>query len=295
MSIQEETRASFGCQSMSAPLRRVVVRGLREQDVDAWRQYAWRAEPDLREARREHEALCRLLEDAGAEVIVAEAKMPADPDAIYVHDPVIVANEGAIILRPGKPGRRIETEPMARDLEQAGVPIAARLEDPATGEGGDMIWLDEDILLVGRSYRTNEAGIDALRDALPAVEIIPFDLPHLNGRGEVLHLMSLLSPLAPDLALAYLPLMPVRLVELLEERGITLVSVPDDEFATMGPNVLALRPRVVLALEGNPETRRRMEHAGVQVHLYRGDEISRKGDGGPTCLTRPILRTPDAN
>lgn len=290
MSISEETRSKYGCQSMSAPLRRVVLRTLREEDVSAWEQYGWRAKPDLSEARREHEALRRILMDYGAEVILAEAAMHPNPDAIYVHDPVIVADAGAIILRPGKAGRRTETEPMAQDLEQAGVPMAARLEAPATAEGGDMVWLDDRTLLVGRTYRTNTPGIAALAAVLPDVEVIPFDLPHLNGRGEVLHLMSLLSPLAPDLAVVYLPLMPVRLVELLEERGVRLIPVPEEEFATMGPNVLALQPRVAVAIEGNPETRRRMERAGVQVTLYRGNEISRKGDGGPTCLTRPILR-----
>jgi dimethylargininase len=291
MSISEETRAGYGCQSMSAPLRRVMVRTLRDEDVSAWKDYGWRAKPDLSEAKREHEALCRILADYGAEVISAEAEMAPNPDAIYVHDPVIVADAGAIILRPGKQGRRTETEPIAQDLERAGVPIAVRLEGPATAEGGDMVWLDNRTLLVGRTYRTNSAGIAALAEALPDVDVVPFDLPHLNGRGEVLHLMSLLSPLAPDLAVSYLPLMPVRLIELLEERGVRLIPVPVEEFDTMGPNVLALQPRVALAIEGNPETRRRMEGAGVDVTLYRGNEISRKGDGGPTCLTRPILRS----
>ncbi|MDQ3822366.1 MAG: arginine deiminase family protein, partial [Actinomycetota bacterium] len=166
----------------------------------------------------------------------------------------------------------------------------AVLDAPALAEGGDTVWLDERTLLVGRGYRTNDAGVDALRAALPGVEVIAFDLPHLHGPGEVLHLMSLLSPLDVDLAVAYPPLMPVRLVELLAERGVRLVEVPDEEFERMGPNVLALGPRVALAVEGNDETRRRMERAGVDVCVYRGDEISRKGDGGPTCLTRPLLR-----
>jgi dimethylargininase len=157
-------------------------------------------------------------------------------------------------------------------------------------EGGDTLWLDDRTLIVGRGYRTNDEGIRQLTGALPGVDVIAFDLPHLRGAGEVLHLMSLLSPLDVDLAVAYLPLMPVRLVELLAERGIELVQVPDEEFETMGPNVLALAPRLVLALEANDETRRRMERAGVDVRVYRGDEISRKGDGGPTCLTRPLLR-----
>jgi dimethylargininase len=121
--------------------------------------------------------------------------------------------------------------------------------------------------------------------------VFAFDLPHLHGSEVVLHLLSLLSPLDDDLVVAYVPLLPVRLVQMLHELEVRIVEVPDDEFETMGPNVLALAPRVALALEGNVETRKRLEHAGVDVSVYRGDEISRKGDGGPTCLTRPLLRS----
>jgi dimethylargininase len=238
----------------------------------------------------EHEAFRALLADAGAEVVVAETPHALDPDAIYVYDPALVTDDGAVMLRPGKEGRRGEVEVMAADFVEAGLTIAGRLEAPAMADGGDTLWLDERTLLVGRGYRTNDEGIRQVAEAMPGVDVIAFDLPHLRGAGEVLHLMSLLSPLDVDLAVAYPSLMPVRLMELLAERGIELVEVPEDEFETMGPNVLALAPRVALALEGNEETRRRMEKAGVDVRTYRGDEISRKGDGGPTCLTRPLLR-----
>jgi dimethylargininase len=275
---------------MTATLRRVLVRPPRRQDAASWQAYGWHAEPDFERMAAEHEAFCALLADAGAEVVAGEAPLGADPDAIYVFDPALVTDRGAVLLRPGKEGRRVEVDAVAADLAAAGVPVAAQLEGPALAEGGDTLWLDERTLLAGRGYRTNDAGIEALRRALPDVEVIAFDLPHLNGAGEVLHLLSLLSPLDSDLAVAYLPLMPVRLVELLRERGIELVEVPEDEFWTMGPNVLALAPRIALALEGNDETHRRLERAGVDVRVYRGDEISRKGDGGPTCLTRPLLR-----
>jgi N-dimethylarginine dimethylaminohydrolase len=275
---------------MVAPLRRVLVKRPAAADFDDWKGYGWRLLPDVARLAAEHEAFCTLLEDGGAEVILGEEPVPGDPDAMYTYDPALVADAGAILLRPGKEGRRGEPAAIERDLERAGVPVAARLEAPAAAEGGDTLWLDDRTLLVGYGYRTNRAGIEALRDALPGVEVISFDLPHYNGPDEVLHLMSFISPLDDDLAVVYLPLLPVRLVELLGERGIRLVEVPDDEFATMGPNVLALAPRVAVALDGNTETRRRMERAGVDVAVYRGDEISRKGDGGPTCLTRPILR-----
>jgi N-dimethylarginine dimethylaminohydrolase len=241
-------------------------------------------------ATLQHEAFCNALGAGGAEVILADTMLPTDPDAIYVFDPAIVSDSGAIVLRPGKEGRLVETDAIAADFEHAGVPVAARLEAPTSADGGDTIWLDESTLLVGRGYRTNDDGVHALQTALPGVDVLAFDLPHLHGSEVVLHLLSLLSPLDDDLVVAYLPLLPVRLVQLLQELEIRIVEVPDDEFETMGPNVLALAPRVALALEGNVETRRRLEQAGVDVSVYRGNEISRKGDGGPTCLTRPLLR-----
>jgi dimethylargininase len=282
----------YGCQSMTAPLRRVLVRPPQAAAYASWREYGWRSEPDAAVMAGEHESLCELLRDAGAEVILGDTPVAGNPDAIYAYDPSLVAAGGALLLNPGKPGRRGEPEAHRRELEAAGVPIAAHVDGTATVEGGDTLWLDERTLLVGRGYRTNDAGIEALRAALPDVDVVAFDLPHLRGAGEVLHLMSLISPVDADLAVVYLPLMPVRLVELLAEREIEPVEVPDEEFETMGPNVLALAPRVALALEGNHETRRRLERAGVEVLVYRGDELSRKGDGGPTCLTRPILRSP---
>jgi N-dimethylarginine dimethylaminohydrolase len=275
---------------MTAALRRVLVRPPAPGSWAAWKAYSWRGEPDPGRLEDEHAAFRELLVEAGAEVVVAGTPHALDPDAIYVYDPALVADAGAIMLRPGKEGRRGEVEVMTADFVEAGVPIAARLQAPATAEGGDTLWLDENTLLVGRGYRTNDGGIAELVEALPGVDVLAFDLPHLHGSGEVLHLLSLLSPLDVDLAVAYPPLMPVRLVELLAARGIELVEVPEEEFETMGPNVLALGPRLALALEGNEETRRRMEAAGVDVRVYRGDEISRKGDGGPTCLTRPLLR-----
>jgi dimethylargininase len=275
---------------MTAPLLRVLVRAPRPEDVAVWQAYGWRYEPDPGAAAEEHEAFRALLAEGGAEVVLAETPHGPDPDAIYAYDPAIVSDAGAILLRPGKEGRRGEPDAMAADFVEAGVPIAGRLEAPALAEGGDTVWLDESTLLVGRGYRTNDEGIQALRDLLPGVDVVAFDLPHYHGAGEVMHLMSFLSPLDVDLAAVYLPLMPVRLVELLQQRGIELVEVPDEEFESMGPNILALGPRVALALAGNDETRRRMERVGVDVRVYQGDHISRPGDGGPTCLTRPLLR-----
>src|SRR6185503_5602217 len=247
----------FGSQSMTGRLERVLVRPPVPED--------------------------------GAEVVVSSHD-PGNPDAIYVYDPVLVGSEGAVLLRPGKEGRRGEPGAIAAALAAADVPIAAELADPVVAEGGDTVWLDAETLLVGIGYRTNPAAVAALESAFPRVHVLTFDLPHWNGRGEVMHLMSFISPLDGDLALVYPRIAPVRLLELLAERGIEVVDVPDEEFETQGTNVLALGPRRALALDGNPETRRRMELGGVDVVVYHGEEISRKGDGGPTCLTRPLLR-----
>ena len=269
---------------MTGRLERVLVRPPLAEDGARWREYGWRAAPD-------HAAALRaILEAAGAEVVVSSHD-PGNPDAMYVYDPVLVGRQGAVLLRPGKEGRRKEPHAIAEALASADVPVAAELSDPAFAEGGDTVWLDEETLLVGIGYRTNPAAVAALETAFPGVRVLAFDLPHWNGRGEVMHLMSFISPLDRDLALVYPRIAPVRLLELLAEREIGVVEVPDEEFETQGPNVLALGPRHALALDGNPETRRRMERAGVDVVVYRGDEISRKGDGGPTCLTRPLLRS----
>ncbi|HEX6490188.1 MAG TPA: arginine deiminase family protein [Gaiellaceae bacterium] len=277
-----------GVRSMSGALRRVLVRSPRARDLRSWRDFGWRAEPDAAGIAREHEALCALLAEAGAEVVFAESESAGDPDAIYVFDPALVADAGAILLRPGKAGRRGEPDALGRDLEAAGVPLAGRLEEPALGEGGDLIRLDERTLLAGLGYRTNPSGVDRLAQ-LTGLEVLSFDLPHWHGEGEVMHLLSLLSPLAGDLVVGYPPLLPTRLAQLLAARGIELVPVPDEEFESMGANVLALAPRVALVVEGNPRTRRRLEAAGVDVLVYQGRELS-KGDGGPTCLTCPLLR-----
>ncbi len=277
-------------QNATGRLRSVHVRPPVESDLSNWAAYSWRRAPDPGRAADEHSAFREELAAEGASVLLGATAVSADPDAMYAYDPTLPTDEGLILLRPGKEGRRSEPAALATDLEAAGCTVLGRLEEPATAEGGDMFFLDDRTLLVGRGYRTNDAGIAQIAALLPGVDVLAFDLPHLRGPGECLHLMSFISPLDVDLAVVYLPMMPVRLVQMLRDRGIAMVEVPDEEFASMGPNVLALGPRVALALEGNPETRRRMEAAGVDVRTYKGEEISRIGEGGPTCLTRPLER-----
>jgi len=264
---------------------RILVRPPAAEDVPSWRELGWRAEPDPARLADEHSRFRTALADAGVDVIEAQGE-PGNLDSIYVYDPTLVTPTGAILLQPGKTGRRGEPDALASDLP---LPVLGRLEGDELAEGGDTVWLDERTLLVGHTYRTNAPGIEALRRLLPEVDVLAFQLPHFHGAGEVLHLRSLLNPLTPELVVAYPPLMPVPLVELLDARGIGVVVVPDEEFESMGPNVLALAPRVALALERNVETRRRVERAGVEVLTYEGAELS-KGDGGPTCLTRPLVR-----
>ncbi|HUZ15923.1 MAG TPA: arginine deiminase family protein [Gaiellaceae bacterium] len=268
---------------------RILVRAPVGEDVGSWQPLGWREAPDFSRLAVEHADFRAALASAGAEVLEARGE-PGNLDSIYVYDPALIAPGGrAILLNPGKARRRGEPQALEPDLEAAGITIAGRLVESEFAEGGDTVWLDESTLLVGRTYRTNDAGIAALRRLLPGVEVLAFALPHYRGSGEVLHLRSLLNPVSPELMVAYLPLLPVPLVELLEARGVRLVEVPDEEFETMGPNVLGLAGGGrALALAGNDETRRRLEAAGVEVLVYAGDEISRKGEGGPTCLTLPL-------
>lgn len=284
---------TYGSQSMVEPLRRVLVRRpdptFGAADPARW-HYA--APPDLEMARQEHDALAMVLRQAGAEVIYHDELLPDHADAIFVHDPAIVTDAGAIILRMGKKLRQGEEEAMALCFQRLGIPILYTLHDEATAEGGDLLWLDRKSLAVGQGFRTNRAGLGQLQEVLAGlgVGVIPVPLPDFGGAEACLHLMSLISVIDHDLAVIYPPLLPGPSWQLLRERGFQFVEVPPEEFPTMGPNVLALAPRQCLMLERNPITKARLEEAGCQVRTLKGDEISFKAEGGPTCLTRPILR-----
>lgn len=285
--------ARYGCQSMVAPLRRVLVRRPDEAfgDADPARWH-YTARPDLEEARREHDALTELLRAAGAEVIEHTEPQPDRADAIYVFDPALITDRGAILLRMGKALRRGEEEALGRRFQEIGIPLLPALQGEAIAEGGDLLWLDRRTLAAGLGFRTNAEGLRQLRIILGVlgVEVVPVELPYFGGPEACLHLLSLISLVDDDLAVVYPPLLSVSFWRLLQERGFRLLEVPEEEFPTQGPNVLALAPRKVLMLEGNPVTRRRLEEAGCEVLTYRGREISLKAEGGPTCLTRPIWR-----
>ncbi len=279
---------------MSDPLRTVLVRRP-EPDfaVANPKRWGYTARPNLAAARREHDAFVDLLLQSKIEVRYHEESQAGRADAIFVHDPAIVTDEGAILLRMGKELRKGEEEAIAETFENLDVPILAALRGKATAEGGDLLWVNHDTLAVGQGFRTNAEGLRQLREVLETVEVDtePVQLPYFHGPNACLHLMSLLSILDDDLAVVYPRLLPVPFWNALRERGFEFVEVPDAEFETMAPNVLAVGPKDCIMLEGNPITKTRLEDVGCRVRTYRGREISLKAEGGATCLTRPILRS----
>jgi N-dimethylarginine dimethylaminohydrolase len=280
-------------------LTRVLIKHAREAFVDSetiasqWQALNFSAPPDLGRAIDEHDRFIEILTSAGAKV----DRLPRDArttlDSIYARDASIVSPRGMILCSMGKPAR--EGEPAAQGdglaASEAPVAIAGRIEPPGRLEGGDVVWMDDRTIVVGRGYRTNGEGIRQLRLLLGTdVELVEVPLPHWRGQSDVMHLMSLISPVDRDLAVVYSPLLPVPFREWLLGRGVQLVEVPDQEFDTMGTNVLAVAPRRCVMLSGNPRTRAALEAAAAEVVEYEGAEISVKGAGGPTCLTRPLAR-----
>ena len=278
-------------------LIRVAVKHPRDAFVDAatigrqWKDLRFSAPPDLDRAAREHDRFVEALQAAGATVHSLPRDEETTLDSIYVRDASIVCEKGLILCQMGKPQRAGEPAAQERALDDGHMPVCGRIAPPGGAEGGDVVWLDARTFVVGRGYRTNADGIRQLRAILgDGVEVVEVPLPHWRGRQDVMHLMSLISPVDHDLAVVYSPLLPVPFREWLLVRGIQLVEVPDEEFESMGTNVLALAPRRCLMLSGNPRTRAALERAGADVIEYEGTEISVKGAGGPTCLTRPLER-----
>jgi N-dimethylarginine dimethylaminohydrolase len=259
-----------------------------------WRDLGYVARPELPAAVAEYGRFLALLEAAAVEVLYLPAHDTDGLDSLYARDAAIVCDAGVILCNMTKPQRASEPRAHEAAYRAAGIPIHGRIEGDGRLEGGDVCWIDPRTLAVGRGYRTNDAGIRQLRDLLRGRvdELIVVPLPHWRGPDDVFHLMSIVSPIDRDLFLVYAPLVPVPFREALLARGIELISVPDAEFATLGCNVLALGPREVLMVAGNPETRTHLARLGVTVHEFAGREICLKGGGGPTCLTRPLERTP---
>jgi len=280
--------SGYGVNSMVGRLARVAVRPPSPRGdyvVAHW------AEPlDLDLLARQHAEFVALLESlgCGVEVLPAQEDMP---DAIFTYDPAFVVPSGIIELRGAKEVRKGEPPLLAVQLEDLGIPVAGRLTAPATADGGDMFWLDATTLAVGRTYRTNQAAHDQLRAILEpiGVTVETFDLPHDMGPDYCLHLMSVVSPVRENLAVVYERLAPVALLQALAVRGIETINVPDEDYVSLGCNILAVAPGVVVIAEGNNATIAKLRDHGVEVHTYAASEIN-KGEGGPTCLTRPLLR-----
>jgi N-dimethylarginine dimethylaminohydrolase len=284
------TDRRFGAQSMTADLREVLLSPPRAAFGRAYEDEAhgFLRPVDLDAARREHDGLSETLDRLGVTVHLLDAETD-DPDLVYTFDPLLISDRGAIPLRPGKPNRTGEPAVLESWTRAAGIPTAGRIEAPGTLEGGDTFWLRPDLLCIGRTLRTNDAGARQLAEIVGG-DVRVFDVPYWRGPAELVHLLSVVSPVADDLAVAFLPLLPVGLFELLSELGVQLIEVPEEEYPTLGCNVLAVRPRVVIVADGNPVTRRGLEAAGCEVHALPLGEVGQNGSGGPTCLTRPILR-----
>jgi arginine deiminase len=289
---------NIGCQNMVDPIRRILIKHPRQAYRDEanlaaqWQALNYLGLPDFAKAIADYDHFVELLESSGMEIHFLPENTTTTLDSIYTHDPCVVSNKGAILCTMGKTERLPEPEAMATFFEEIGVPVLGRIEAPGTLEGGDVVWIDERTVAVGEGYRTNAEGIRQFGELLGDLvdEVISVPLPHWTGSGDCLHLMSNVSPLDHDLHLVYSRLLTVPFRQFLLGRGITLVEVPDEEYDSMGCNVLAVAPRKVILLTGNPETRRRLEAEGVEVQTYDGSEISLKGSGGPTCLTRPLQR-----
>ena len=286
----------FGVTSMVAPLRRVAMRrpgsAMFEADPNLWHY----TQPlDRERLFRQYDVFTELIQKGGAEIEWIPPEDDGLADSIFTYDPSFVTAEGAVLLRPGKRLRQPESGLHQKLYERIGVPVVGAIEAPGTVEGGDCFWIDEGILAVGRGFRTNQAGIQQLQAILAPqdVTLAAFDLPVWDGEAACLHLLSLVSPLDRDLALVYRRLLPVALYKLLRERGVTCLEAPDEEFAAssgLNLNVLAVAPRKCIAVDGSPATARLITEAGCEIALFPGDALCVPCEGGPTCMTRPILR-----
>jgi N-dimethylarginine dimethylaminohydrolase len=277
---------AYGVTSMVAPLQRVLVR--KPATSGDWDDAGWRT-PDGPTLERQHAAFVELLDGLGVSVEVAEA-LDGQVDAVYMHDPLIMSAQGGIPLNMIKPARRREPAAAQREFERLGIPVVGTLGGDAYADGGDRFWLDDTTIALGLGYRTNRKGAQALQALLDGVHVETYDMPHDKGEAYVLHLQSFLSAATDDLFVMFEPLAPVRLLQDIKERGIDWIAIDEDSYHAMGCNILAVRPGVVVMVDGAPKVRQALEQRGVEVHTYDGSDLSLKGDGGPTCLTAPLLR-----
>jgi N-dimethylarginine dimethylaminohydrolase len=289
---------TMSAHSESGKLKSVFIKRAKDAFIDDahiakhWEALNYLGKPEINKAFIEYEAFEQVFKDNGTEIFYLPQDSSVNMDSIYCRDAAIATSHGMIICNMGKEGRKNEPLAEQKAFEEQGIPVLGVISAPGTIEGGDVAWLDEKTLAVGHTYRTNEEGIKQITALLApiGVDVIVVPMPHYRGPSDVFHLMSVLSPVDSNLAVVYSPLIPIVFRNELIKRGYELVEVPEAEFDSMGCNVLALAPRVCLMVKGNPITKERLEKAGCKVIEYEGAEISVKGGGGPTCLTRPVER-----
>lgn len=260
--------------------------------AEQWRPLHFLAKPDFQDSVKEYDDFESILKSRGIEIMHLPINKGLSIDSIYCRDASIATDFGMIICRMGKEDRKKEPLAQRSFYEENNISILGEIVEPGTLEGGDVAWLNKNTLAVGHTYRTNESGIEQLKKLLEpkGIQIIVVDLPHYKGPSDVFHLMSIFSPVAEDLAVIYSPLMPIVFRNELIKRGFDLIEVPENEFDTMGCNVLAVNHKTCVMLKGNPETEQKLKQAGCEVFTYEGANISVLGGGGPTCLTRPLQR-----
>lgn len=288
----------YGCQSMVGKIQSIIIKHpkdafISQEHLDKnWERFNYVSVPDYEVGLEEYKVFENIIKENVTNVYYLPKDDNVGLDSIYTHDTCKITEKGAILFTPGKELRREEKNATKKFLVELGIPILGEISGTGIMEGGDVVWLDEKTIVVGRGYRTNYEGIRQLKELTKDVvdEFIVVELPHGDGADECLHLMSIISMVDKDLAVVYSKLMPVSFRELLIDRGIELIEVDDEEYLNLGSNVLALAPRVCLMVAGNPKTKRKLEEAGATVYEYKGDEISFKGTGGPTCLTMPLKR-----
>lgn len=289
----------YNGQSETGKIESVLLKSPRaawfsQRNMEArWKELYYPSCPDYEKALEEYDCFASLIESMVPKVYYLPEQDDTGPDSIYTHDPVIITRKGAVLCSMGKQLRRSEPAAAAAALDGLGVPILGAIELPGLIEGGDVVWFDDKTAAVGLGYRTNAEGVRQLRELTQEFvdEIIEVPLPHFNGANECLHLMSMISPVDRDLAVVYSRLMPVPFRNYLLNRGMKLVEVSAEEYDSFACNVLAVAPRKCILIAGNPRTREALQKEGAQVFEYPGKEISLKGGGGPTCLTRPIFRS----
>ena len=279
-------------------LQRVYIKPIKNAFVsdnhigEQWKALNYLSRPDFDNALEEYDGFQKYFIDNKIDIVHFPFNQNVKIDSLYCRDASIATDFGMIICNMGKGGRINEPQSHIEVYKEKNIPILGIIEAPGTLEGGDVAWLDQKTLAVGHTYRTNTNGIAQLKKLLEpkGISVIVAELPHYKGKNDVFHLMSILSPVDKDLAVVYSPLMPIKFRNELLSRGFEFVEVPDEEFESMGCNVLAIAPRQCLMLTGNPKTQALLEKAGCRVNSYKGEDISLKGGGGPTCLTRPMER-----